>query len=132
MATEKTTESKEKPSQTVTGRDEKGRFLKGNSFNPGGQRSRDPLVAQLKKLEPQIIEHLAKVLARAKVKDETLIKIATLVFDRIYGKPVQAMEQKIEMEYNRTLVDMPPQPMSVAEWRKNVIEQAVESSKGMH
>lgn len=72
-------------------RDSKGRFTGGN---PGGGRPKMPeeLKEAFRKIAPDALNVLKKILLDENAKHGDRIKCAEIILDRGYGKPVQAVD----------------------------------------
>jgi len=91
-------------------RDEKGKFVKGNK---SGGRKKIPadIKEALTKLTPRAVERLEEIINMG--KDERIVMDAVkVVFDRVYGKPLQQAEVKTEGTLNIVLNG------EVEEWSK--------------
>lgn len=74
-------------------RDNRGRFVKGISGNPNGRpKSDNDLKEMLLHLVPKSVELLGQMLNDPNVGHRDKIKIIEMVFDRVYGKPFQAVD----------------------------------------
>jgi len=72
-------------------------FQKGQSGNPGGRpKLPDKLQSRLRSLTPRAIDAVARALDSD--DEKTALQAANFVFDRIYGKPVQAVEQQTNVD----------------------------------
>ena len=76
-------------------RDKNGRFIKGNNSN-GGRKPIPPEIKEaLTSLIPRAVERLANIVDKGE-DDKLVMEAVKVVFDRVYGKPQQAMEVKSE------------------------------------
>jgi hypothetical protein len=78
-------------------RDDKGRFLTGQSGNPTG---RPKIVGELKELAaqhtPQAIQTLADIMNDKEAPPAARVAASTALLDRVYGRPSQNIEAKVE------------------------------------
>ncbi|NDB69658.1 MAG: HEAT repeat domain-containing protein [Methylocystaceae bacterium] len=78
-------------------RDDKGRFLTGQSGNPTG---RPKIIGELKELAaqhtPQAIQTLADIMNDAEAPPAARVAASTALLDRVYGRPSQNIEAKVE------------------------------------
>lgn len=77
-------------------RDNAGRFVKGKSGNPGGRK---PMDGKTKKvLEAAAPEAAGKLvdLMRNATDARVRLKAAETILDRVYGKPIQAIEGEMD------------------------------------
>ena len=78
-------------------RDDKGRYLSGVSGNPNG---RPKIVGELKELAaqhtPQAIQTLADIMNDKEAPPAARVAASTALLDRVYGKPQQNVEARIE------------------------------------
>lgn len=77
-------------------RDEKGRFLKGTSGNPGGMtKEQAKTIAQIKELAASkseaAVEALYQIATRGK-DERARVQAAVAILDRAFGKPRQELE----------------------------------------
>lgn len=81
--------------RTKNGRDEKGRFVKGN---PGGGRPKTPdeVKTAFKAMADGFPEFARKALADPEVGMAYKVDLYKMILDRAYGKPVQAVEGKMD------------------------------------
>jgi len=78
-------------------RDDKGRYLAGISGNPTG---RPKVVGELRELAsvhtPQAIQTLADIMNDKEAPPAARVAASTALLDRVYGKPQQNVEARIE------------------------------------
>lgn len=78
-------------------RDNKGRFILGQSGNLSG---RPKIVGELKELAaqhtPQAIQTLADIMNDKEAPPAARVAASTALLDRVYGKPQQNVEARIE------------------------------------
>lgn len=75
----------------INGRDEKGRFVKGNKG--GGRRPMPEDVREaLEELTPIATAKLKQLLEDENTPPNVRIKAIEVVYDRVYGKPLQGSE----------------------------------------
>ena len=67
-------------------RDEKGRFLKGNTASPGRPRLPDEFKARAKTYADEALERLAQIMRDANAKHSDVIRACELLLERGYGK----------------------------------------------
>lgn len=74
-------------------RDSAGRFVKGQSGNPGGRKPMDEKTKKIfESAAPKAARMLVKMMDDIEVAPKTRVKAAEVILDRAYGKPVQAIE----------------------------------------
>ena len=78
--------------EKVVTRDKNGRFTKGSRANPGGRPKTDEEFKEaLKKLVPRSIEVLHEILMSEEASNKDKLRAVEVIFDRVYGKPYQAV-----------------------------------------
>lgn len=83
------------------GRDAKGRFVKGNSANPGGRPKKPPELEKYAKAAPEKLRAIADDPATpVKIKAD----IEKFFFEAVYGKAPQAIDMDARMENTGTTV----------------------------
>ena len=77
---------------TQSGRDAKGKFVKGNKSNGGRPKLPDDLKQAFKAAAPDALRVLVEIVNNRGAKDGDRIRAAEVILDRGYGKPTQAVE----------------------------------------
>lgn len=82
-------------------RDEKGRWIKGQSANPSG---RAKVVGDLREMArvhtPEALATLVEVMNDKSAPPAARVAAAGHVLDRGYGKPAQSMEGRVEVQHS--------------------------------
>jgi pyruvate dehydrogenase complex dehydrogenase (E1) component len=89
-------------------RDDKGRFLTGQSGNPTG---RPKIIGELKELAaqhtPQAIQTLANIMNDAEAPPAARVAASTALLDRVYGRPSQNIDAKVEtVDAGKTMAEV--------------------------
>lgn len=95
-------EKKKPASRKETGRDSRGRFLKGTSGNATGRpkatKEEHDAREMLKAAAPDAVALLISVMADEKVRLDLRTRCAETVMDRVYGKAAQPIEGNLGAE----------------------------------
>ena len=84
--------------KTTGNRDKNGKFVKGNNSN-GGRKPIPPEIKEaLTSLVPRAVERLKEIVETSK-DEKVVVKAVETIFDRVYGKPLQAVDMKSENEH---------------------------------
>ena len=85
-------------------RDGTGKFQKGKSGNPSGRKPVPPEIKEaLTSLVPKAVERLQEIVNES-TNEKIVIQAVQTVFDRVYGKPIQAVDMKSENEHKIEVV----------------------------
>ena len=74
------------------GRDEKGRFAKGNKSNGGRPKMPEEIREAFQKACPDALEVLIAIMSNERAKDTDRIRAAEVILDRGYGKAPQSID----------------------------------------
>ena len=85
-------------------RGENGRFLPGQSPNPGGrpkktEEEKDAL-EEIKKLAPGVAAKMTELLNASKVPAIAKVRIMEIILERTYGKPETAVRLNADLQSN--------------------------------
>lgn len=92
-----------------------GRFVAGQSGNPGGRpKIPEDVKMAFRALVPEAVEILGAIMRNPKEKTPYRIEAIKTILDRAYGKPVQAQDISLDMagsvdvttQVRRVLVEM--------------------------
>ena len=86
-----------KTTENTVNRDKSGKFKKGN--RSGGRKPIPPEIKEaLTSLVPRAVERLKEIVDTSK-DEKVVIQAVNTVLDRVYGKPLQAVDMKSENEH---------------------------------
>ena len=78
-------------------RDKSGKFVKGNSANPGGRPKMDDETKEiLKAAAPDAAKLMVKMMNDPKIQPKLRMQAAEVVMDRVYGKATQPIEGSVD------------------------------------
>ena len=74
-------------------RDNKGRFVKGNTASPGRPKLPDEFKARAKTYADEALERLAEIMRDVTAKHSDVIRACELLLERGYGKVAPAADE---------------------------------------
>ena len=75
-------------------RDEKGRFVKGNTASPGRPKLPDEFKTRAKTYADEALDRLAEIMRDASAKHSDVIRACELLLERGYGKVTPAVDEE--------------------------------------
>lgn len=85
-------------------RNKSGQFKKGKSGNPSGRKPIPPEIKEaLTSLVPRAVDRLKEIVETSN-DEKVIIQAVNVVLDRVYGKPLQAVDMKSENDHTVNIV----------------------------